>query len=151
MSAARFVTPLWRVLAAADRAMLRTLDRIDEAIARSGLTAEVMPPDRPAAVAPGSVTERLDLRSAGITSVVWATGHRRAYDWLDLPILDNRGEIVQRRGITPVPGAYVLGHRFQHFRNSNFIDGVGRDARLCRHTHRRQRLPAPSPGPALIT
>jgi putative flavoprotein involved in K+ transport len=125
---ARFDRELWTVLAAADRAMLRMLDRIDVAIEATGLAGEVMAPDRPGAVAPASACDRLDLRAAGITSVVWATGHRRVYDWLDLPILDQRGEIVQRRGVTPVPGAYVLGQRFQHFRNSNFIDGVGRDA-----------------------
>jgi len=125
---ARFDRNLWSVLASADRAMLRTLDRIDVAIERWGLADEVMPPDRPNAVAPASVRDDLDLGAAGITSVVWATGFRRAYDWLDLPILDGRGEIMQRRGLTRLPGAYVLGQRFQHFRNSSFIDGVGRDA-----------------------
>ena len=59
---------------------------------------------------------------------MWATGFRRPYEWLDLPILDRRGEIAQHRGITPMAGAYVLGQRFQHYRSSNFIDGVGRDA-----------------------
>ena len=60
--------------------------------------------------------------------MIWATGHRRSYPWLHLPVLDERGEIRQRRGVTPVPGLYVLGQRFQHHRSSNFIDGVGRDA-----------------------
>ena len=50
------------------------------------------------------------------------------------------GEIRQHRGVTPVPGAYVLGQRFQHFRNSNFIDGVGRDARfVAEHIHNSSR------------
>ncbi|MDH4075782.1 MAG: hypothetical protein OEW29_07565, partial [Acidimicrobiia bacterium] len=72
--------------------------------------------------------DELDLARAGIRTVVWATGYRRAYPWLAVPVCDGRSEIVQRRGVTPVPGLYVLGQRFQHFRNSNFIDGVGRDA-----------------------
>jgi putative flavoprotein involved in K+ transport len=76
-----------------------------------------------------TVPDSLDLTAAGIKTIVWATGCRRRYDWLDLPILDSRGEISQYRGVTPMPGAYVLGQRFQHTRNSNFIDGVGRDAR----------------------
>jgi len=59
---------------------------------------------------------------------VWATGYRRSYPWLRLPVLDPSGEICQRRGRTPVPGLYVLGQRFQHYRSSNFIGGVGRDA-----------------------
>jgi len=70
----------------------------------------------------------LDLRASGIRTVVWATGHRRSYPWLRLPVLDRHGEIRQRRGRTPVPGLYVLGQRFQHRRNSSFIGGVGRDA-----------------------
>jgi putative flavoprotein involved in K+ transport len=60
--------------------------------------------------------------------VIWATGYRRSYPWLHVPVLDAHGEIRQHRGVTPVPGLYVLGQRFQHFRSSNFIDGVGRDA-----------------------
>jgi putative flavoprotein involved in K+ transport len=43
-------------------------------------------------------------------------------------VLDDHGEIRQRRGCTPVAGLYVLGQRFQHYRNSSFIGGVGRDA-----------------------
>ena len=79
-------------------------------------------------MAPVAAIDSLDLHSAGITSIVWATGYRRRYDWVELPILDRRGEITQYRGVTPMPGAYVLGQRFQHYRSSNFIDGVGRDA-----------------------
>ena len=70
----------------------------------------------------------LDLRAAGIRTVLWATGHRREYPWLQVPVLDATGEIRQHRGVTPVPGLYVLGQRFQHRRASNFIGGVGVDA-----------------------
>jgi putative flavoprotein involved in K+ transport len=56
-------------------------------------------------------------------------GHRRSYPWLTVPVLDKTtGEIRQSRGVTDAPGLYVLGQRFQHYRSSNFIDGVGRDA-----------------------
>ena len=123
-----FETNLDAVLADADRHMAQTLARIDAYISSSGLDREVLPSERSRPVRPPSTPEALDLDAAGITTVVWATGFRRQYDWLDLPVLDERGEIRQRRGVTPVPGAYVLGQRFQHFRNSNFIDGVGRDA-----------------------
>ena len=55
----------------------------------------------------------------------------------------------QYRGVTPMPGAYVLGQRFQHYRNSNFIDGVGRDARfvaehICRTNAAVDRVTAGS-------
>jgi putative flavoprotein involved in K+ transport len=59
---------------------------------------------------------------------VWATGYRRSYPWLRVPVLDASGEIVQRWGVTPVPGLFVVGQRFQHRRDSNFIDGVRYDA-----------------------
>jgi hypothetical protein len=45
-------------------------------------------------------------------------------------VLGDDGEIVQRRGITPVKGLYALGLKFQHRRKSHFIGGVGDDARF---------------------
>ena len=70
----------------------------------------------------------VDLRAAGIASVLWATGFTRRYPWLKVPVLDDRGEIRHRGGITPVPGLFVLGMHFQRRRKSAFIDGVGDDA-----------------------
>jgi len=81
---------------------------------------------------------RLDLRRAGITTVIWATGYRPAYPWLKVPVLDRHGEIDHRRGVTRVPGLYVLGLRFLYRRNSSFVDGVGPDARfVAAHLTRR--------------
>jgi putative flavoprotein involved in K+ transport len=125
---ATFASNVNAVVADTDRRMHRVLDRVDDAVERLSLSTELLDPDRPGRVAPVSPIESLDLQSAGITSIVWATGYRRRYDWVELPILDQRGEITQYRGVTPMPGAYVLGQRFQHYRSSNFIDGVGRDA-----------------------
>jgi putative flavoprotein involved in K+ transport len=119
---------LGATVAAADDRMRRILDRIDDAIERLGLTSEVLDPAPIAVADPNGAPRSVHLGHGTINSVVWATGYTRRYDWLDLPILDGFGEIRQRRGVTPVAGAYVLGQRFQHFRNSNFIDGIGRDA-----------------------
>lgn len=70
--------------------------------------------------------------------MIWATGYRPAYPWLRVPVLDRYGEIDHRRGVTRVPGLYVLGLRFLHRRNSSFVDGVGPDARfLAAHLTRR--------------
>ncbi len=117
----------------------QTLARIDEHIAASGLEAEVLPPDRRPPVGPIDPAAELDLRAAGIGTVLWATGHRREYPWLQIPVLDAAGEIRQHRGVTPVPGLYVLGQRFQHRRASNFIGGVGVDATFVA-THVANRI-----------
>jgi putative flavoprotein involved in K+ transport len=72
---------------------------------------------------------RLNLRESGIRSILWATGFRRNYSWLNVPVLDARGEIQHRGGVTPHPGLFAIGLPFLRRRNSNFIDGVGADAR----------------------
>jgi putative flavoprotein involved in K+ transport len=129
----RFAGDLTSTVATADRRMTRVLADIDEHIEASGLAGEVLAPDPPPRVVTVASVTDLDLRRAGIATVIWATGYRRSYPWLHVPVLDKAGEIRQTRGVTPVPGLYVLGQRFQHFRSSNFIDGVGRDAAFVAH------------------
>jgi putative flavoprotein involved in K+ transport len=125
----RLAPDLPATVGAAEHRLRRLLARIDRHVDANpdtaGLRGEVGPA-RPVAL-PRPV-EELDLRAAGVGSIVWATGYRRAYPWLRVPVLDAHGEIRHRRGRTPVPGLYVLGQRFQHRRSSNFIGGVGRDA-----------------------
>jgi putative flavoprotein involved in K+ transport len=75
-----------------------------------------------------AVPSRLDLRRAGISAVVWATGYRPWYPWLAIPVLDGDGRIRHRRGVTDVPGLFAIGLRFQYRRNSTFIDGARHDA-----------------------
>ena len=55
-------------------------------------------------------------------------GFRRDFSWLHAPVLDDAGEPVQRRGVTPAPGLYFLGLRWMHRRSSSFLDGVGSGA-----------------------
>jgi putative flavoprotein involved in K+ transport len=123
-----FADDLLDTTAEAERRMRRVLAEIDRHIDGSGLAAEVLPAQPIDPVRPVTTRRRLDLRDRHITSVVWATGHRRAYPWLHVPVLDGSGEIRHRRGVTPLPGLYVLGQHFQYSRNSDGIDGVGRDA-----------------------
>ena len=70
---------------------------------------------------------RLDLRGR-ISTVLWATGYGRAHPWLGVPVLDGRGELVQRHGVTAAPGLFALGMRFQRTRKSHLLGGVGEDA-----------------------
>ena len=114
--------------AAADIKMADVLSRVDRFIALNGVPAPAPEPFRPTWPLGTATPEHLDLQAEGIGAVVWATGYRRAYPWLDVPVLDARGEIRHQGGITPVPGLYVLGMNFQRRRNSSFIDGVGGDA-----------------------
>ena len=115
--------------AAADLKMAEVLTRVDRYIDRIGIPAEDSEPFRPTWPTAAGAPERLDLKSEGIETVVWATGYRRAYPWLHVPVLDASGEIVHDGGFTPAFGLYVLGMNFQRRRNSSFIDGVGADAR----------------------
>jgi putative flavoprotein involved in K+ transport len=70
------------------------------------------------------------LKDEGISTIIWATGYRRSYPWLRVPVLDAHGEILHSGGITREAGLYVLGQNFQRRRNSSFIDGVGADAEV---------------------
>lgn len=70
----------------------------------------------------------LDVRSAGISTVIWATGYRPSFDWIHIPVFDEDGYPVQERGVTAYPGLYFLGLHWMHTRSSGLIFGVGRDA-----------------------
>jgi putative flavoprotein involved in K+ transport len=116
--------------AAADARLTELLDRIDRHAAVTGLHREVGAVDRPrpSAVLRTDVPIALDLRAAGIRSVLWATGYRRSYPWLHVPVLDARGEIVHTAGRTPAPGLMVIGQYCQTRRSSSTLDGVRFDA-----------------------
>jgi putative flavoprotein involved in K+ transport len=115
--------------AAADTRMRGVLAAIDRYVDENGLATEVLDGERIDPMTSEAAAQSLDLSAERIGTVVWATGFRRDYSWLCVPVFDALGEIRQRKGVTPAAGLYVLGLRFQHRRNSNFIDGVGRDAR----------------------
>jgi putative flavoprotein involved in K+ transport len=98
----------------------------DRFIERAGIDAP--PDDRvPFDFEPPQPAE-LDLGRAGITSVLWTTGYRRDYPWLDLPIIDDHGFPRQRRGVTEVPGLYFLGLLWQTNQGSATLFGPGVDA-----------------------
>jgi putative flavoprotein involved in K+ transport len=114
---------------AADSRQARLLDRIDGWAHEHGLDAEVEPATRPAPTRPIAEPESIDLRVAGITSVVWATGYRPDFSWLDPSLLAPDGSLPQHGGVvTTSPGLYVLGLPFQRTRKSTFIDGAAADA-----------------------
>lgn len=115
-------------VAEAERRRNKLLDRIDDHISTAGTAAQEDDGERRSIPYVPDSPERLDLKQAGISTVVWATGFRRAYPWLNVPVTDANGEIVNRGGVTPAPGLFTLGLPFMRQRSSTFIDGVGRDA-----------------------
>jgi len=126
---ARFSDNVEIDVADSDLRLHRTLDQIDEYVAAhpeedsAGPGGEAVPP-----VALPAAPNSLDLASERFSTVIWATGYRRAYPWLHAPVLSSAGEIEHRYGVTAVRGLYVLGLRFQRRRTSHFIGGVGADA-----------------------
>ncbi|MEM8629738.1 MAG: NAD(P)/FAD-dependent oxidoreductase [Pseudomonadota bacterium] len=114
-------------IASAAQRRARMLSRIDAYID----VAHPMAP-KAATPAPDHVPDdeirSLDLAARGIRSVLWATGFRRDYSWLHLPILTREGELMHDFGATPAPGVFAMGLPFMRRRNSVTIDGVGQDA-----------------------
>ena len=120
----------------------RLLARIDDHIDATGLDREVLSADTPARLprdrtdhAARRPARRHRARSCGPLATAAPT--RGCGSRSSTP----HGEIVQRRGVTPVAGLYVVGQRFQHRRDSNFIDGVRHDAVVRRPPHRRPSQP----------
>ena len=125
-----FADDLAATAAAADAKLATLLRRIDVHVTATGPEFEVFPPGRVRPLVPDSVAAptRLDLRAAGVRSVLWATGCRRRYPWLHVPVLDAAGEIRHTAGLTAAPGLAVVGQRWQTRRSSTFLDGVRHDA-----------------------
>lgn len=123
----RFADDLARNLDAIDEECRETLARIDEHIAASGATA---PPDDLASFdwQPSPEPPLLDLRRAGIGTVIYATGFRFDFGWVDLPIFDARGYPRYARGVTDLPGVYFVGLHWLHTSGSGLFYQVGRDA-----------------------
>jgi putative flavoprotein involved in K+ transport len=116
--------------ALADLKLARLLDTIDEWATLNGLDGEVAPSHR---FEPTSVEVSpplgMDLARGEIKTILWATGFRPDYSWLDLPVLDRKGQIRHDGGVVALPGIYLMGIPFLRRRKSSLIDGAGDDAR----------------------
>ena len=72
----------------------------------------------------------VDDRALDVANVIWATGYRPSLGWIDLPVLDDDGDVVQTRGVVEAePGLYTVGRHFQFAFNSHTVGGVKRDAK----------------------
>lgn len=119
-------------LARGDRNYLELLDEADAYIADNGLDFPEEPEARVFCPDPRCVSDpvlELDLADAGVTSIVWATGFRADYGWLNVNAFDRHGKPKHQRGVSTEPGVYFLGLPWQSCRGSSFIWGVWHDAR----------------------
>jgi putative flavoprotein involved in K+ transport len=126
---AKFSGALANHCALADLKMNRLLASIDGWVNANGLAEQFPAPDRYEPTEIGTETRlSLDLSESNIRTVIWATGYRPDYSWLDVPVLDRKGRIRHDGGVVAAPGMYVLGLPFMRRRKSSFIDGAGDDA-----------------------
>jgi putative flavoprotein involved in K+ transport len=124
----RLADDLHALIARGDEGVTVFTRSVDAFVAQAGLAApeEPVPPTAP--MPPGEPLRSLDLDVAGISSVIWATGFRRDFSWIGLPVLDAAGEPVHQRGVSAHPGLYFLGLPWLYTLKSSVLCGVGRDA-----------------------
>jgi putative flavoprotein involved in K+ transport len=127
---AQFAGSLRNMCAMSDLKMGRLLETIDAWARDHGLDGSVEPPHR---LPPTRVADdpplTMDLARSNVRTIIWCTGYRPDYTWLEVPVLDHKGMIRHDGGITVSPGLYLMGAAFMRRRKSTLIDGAGDDAR----------------------
>lgn len=104
------------------------LSRIDRWATANGLDSEIDPSVHPERVVIGD--EPRDVALGSVSTVLWATGYRPDYSWIDLPIVRQDGHIDHDGGVVRnANGLYLMGLPMMRTRKSTYIDGVGADAR----------------------
>ena len=125
---AQFSGSLRNVCALADLKMNRLLAAIDDWIENNAVLCDA--PERfEATRVDDNPSLLMDLEGNDIRTVIWATGFRPDYSWLDVPVLDRKGRIRHEGGVVDAPGMYVLGLPMLRRRKSSFIHGIEDDAR----------------------
>lgn len=120
----------------------RSINRaIDKHIAERGILAPEVP-EYQAVWEPPEEPAELDLAASGISAVVWATGFHTDFSWVQLPVFDERGRVLHRRGVTREPGLYFLGLPWLHTWGSGRFSGVKTDAEhlLCQMLEPEQEM-----------
>lgn len=126
---AQFSGSLANVCSLADLKMNRLLQSIDDWIDAHEFATNVEGSYRLRNTeVPQTPLVALDLAAENIKTVIWATGYRPDYSWLDVPVLDYKNRIKHQGGVTDAPGLYAMGLPFMRRRKSTLIDGVGDDA-----------------------
>jgi len=118
-------------LAKSEAFMAQIMQMIDGFIEKTGTEAPARDaPDKP--VPTESLSTKpiltLDLTSTGINTVIWATGYKLDFDWVQIPVFDKMAYPVHQRGITAFPGLYFLGLHWLYKTKSALLSGIGEDA-----------------------
>lgn len=127
-----FAGDLAKNIAGGDANLLALLDEADAFVAKNGIDLPLEPEARVIGPDPDCLTNpirQLNLKEAGITSIIWATGFDVDYSWMKVDSFDERGRPKHLRGVSAVPGIYFLGLPWQSRRGSSFIWGVWHDAK----------------------
>ena len=128
---AQFSGSVRNVCALADLKMHRLLDTIDAWVATHGGDLAIEPPQRyqPTHIE-ASLPLLLDFARRAVKTIIWATGFRPDFSWLEVPVVDAKGNVRHDVGlVTESPDLYLMGMPYLRRRKSTLIDGVGDDAR----------------------
>jgi putative flavoprotein involved in K+ transport len=126
-----FAGNLGESLAYGDAVYSAFLDKVDGHVEQQGMRLPAEPaarakhPDAPCVSEP---LRQLDMRRVGLSSIIWATGYTFDFSWIELPVLNARGEPKHDQGVAPLPGVYFLGLPWLSKMNSSFLSGVADDA-----------------------
>lgn len=93
------------------------------AVKRHGVAVEPRAVD-----AAGRTLSFADGSELDVDAVIWATGYRSEYGWINIPVVDRDGRVLHRRGVTDYPGLFFLGLTWQHTRGSALLGWVKDDA-----------------------
>lgn len=138
----RFRDDLAENIANGDANYLAMLDAADDYIRRNGLDLPEESEARRRLPDPECMTHplrELDLAAAGITSIIWATGYRVDFSWLQVDSFEPGGKPRHHRGVGHEPGIYFLGLPWLSRRGSSFIWGVWHDAKFVADHIAKQR------------
>lgn len=123
----RFKPDLTHHLDTADATYCRIRNTIDGYIEQAGIDAPREAPYVPV-WAPEADPTQLDLKAAGISAVIWCTGFRMDFSFIDVPVFDGRGYPGHERGVSAHDGLYFIGLPWLHTWGSGRFAGVARDA-----------------------